>query len=210
MEKPRFPRGVQAPTASSLKTKALARRQGLTLAAFERLRRRADFLRAAKGKRLYSRGFTLQVAERPSTPEAALGRQVPDRGEVLGSRASPGRPGVTRQAFTSAEAAARFGFVVTKRSGGAVERSRIRRRLKEALRLIDPLPARPGYDYVIVARPEALGMRFEALQADLLRAFKKAQNPDFSPQTRHNQDHRAANGPDRARRMSQNGRTPKG
>ncbi len=67
----------------------------------------------------------------------------------------------------------RFGFTVTKLSGGAVQRNRIRRRLKEALRLLDPLPARPGHDYVILARPEALGMPFLALQGELIRALGK-------------------------------------
>ncbi len=52
-------------------------------------------------------------------------------------------------------------------------RNRIRRRLKEALRRLDPLPARPAHDYVILARPEALGMDFSALQAELARALKQ-------------------------------------
>jgi ribonuclease P protein component len=68
----------------------------------------------------------------------------------------------------------RFGFTVNKRCGGAVRRNRIRRRLKEALRLLNPLPARLGYDYVIVARPDALDMGFPALQAELRRAFGRA------------------------------------
>ena len=54
------------------------------------------------------------------------------------------------------DAPPRFGFTVTKQFGGAVQRNLIRRRLKEALRLLKPLPARPGHDYVILARPEAL------------------------------------------------------
>jgi ribonuclease P protein component len=111
-----------------------------------RLKRRADFLRTRQGKSLHALGFVLQAAPRSPAPH--------DDG------ASPAQP--------------RFGFTVTKRCGGAVRRNRIRRRLKEALRLVDPLPARPGYDYVIVARPEALGMAFSDLQAALARALGRA------------------------------------
>ena len=66
---------------------------------------------------------------------------------------------------------ARVGFTVTKKLGGAVVRNRIRRRLKEALRLSPNLETRPDHDYVLMARREALGRRFDLLQADLRRAF---------------------------------------
>jgi ribonuclease P protein component len=66
---------------------------------------------------------------------------------------------------------ARVGFTVTKKLGGAVARNRIRRRLKEALRLSTDLETRPDHDYVVMAQREALGRRFDLLQADLRRAF---------------------------------------
>ena len=46
----------------------------------------------------------------------------------------------------------RTGFTATKRIGGAVERNRAKRRLREAARLILPDLAHPGTDYVFVAR----------------------------------------------------------
>ena len=46
----------------------------------------------------------------------------------------------------------RVGFTATKRIGGAVERNRAKRRMREAARQILPLHARPGFDYVIIAR----------------------------------------------------------
>ena len=92
---------------------------------------------------------------------------------TLGAGTGPAQTGIRRTVFPCAEAQPRFGFTVTKQSGGAVQRNRIRRRLKEALRLLSPLPARPGHDYVILARPEALSMPFLGLQAELLRAFDK-------------------------------------
>jgi ribonuclease P protein component len=46
----------------------------------------------------------------------------------------------------------RAGFTATKRIGGAVERNRAKRRLREAARLLLPSLASPGFDYVFVAR----------------------------------------------------------
>lgn len=46
----------------------------------------------------------------------------------------------------------RAGFTATKRIGGAVERNRAKRRLREAARLLLPALASPGFDYVFIAR----------------------------------------------------------
>jgi len=45
----------------------------------------------------------------------------------------------------------RCGFVVTKQFGGAVERNRAKRRVREAVRLLLPSIS-PGYDVVIIIR----------------------------------------------------------
>jgi ribonuclease P protein component len=51
----------------------------------------------------------------------------------------------------------RLGLSVSRRVGGAVERNRVKRVLREAFRLeAERLP--PGSDYVIVARPDAKGL----------------------------------------------------
>jgi len=46
----------------------------------------------------------------------------------------------------------RAGFTATRRIGGAVERNRAKRRLREAARLLLPALGSPGFDYVFVAR----------------------------------------------------------
>jgi ribonuclease P protein component len=51
-----------------------------------------------------------------------------------------------------AEPVVRAGFTATRRIGGAVERNRAKRRLREAARLLLPSLASPGFDYVFVAR----------------------------------------------------------
>jgi ribonuclease P protein component len=61
----------------------------------------------------------------------------------------------------------RIGFTVTKRQGNSVERNRIRRRLKEAVRLVAGFDMKPGHDYVVVARRDALHAPFETLARSL-------------------------------------------
>ncbi len=66
----------------------------------------------------------------------------------------------------------RFGLTLTKKVGNAVVRNRAKRRLREAVRLAPPdLPARPGHDYVIVGRLEAIRLPFEALGRELARGL---------------------------------------
>ncbi len=50
------------------------------------------------------------------------------------------------------DALVRVGFTATHKIGGAVVRNRAKRRLREAARAILPLHARPGFDYVFIAR----------------------------------------------------------
>ena len=68
---------------------------------------------------------------------------------------------------------ARFGFTVSKQVGGAVERNRIRRRLKAAVRDVLADQTRPDYDYVLIARRPALDIAFAALVADLANALER-------------------------------------
>lgn len=63
----------------------------------------------------------------------------------------------------------RTGFTVTSKQGNAVQRNRIRRRLKEALRVHAAGALKPGHDYVIVGRNDVLSATFESLAAELNR-----------------------------------------
>jgi ribonuclease P protein component len=71
----------------------------------------------------------------------------------------------------------RFGFTVTKALGGAVDRNRIRRRLKSAIQALPLDAAKPGYDYVVIARAGAGTAEFAALQKDLEQALQRVHHP---------------------------------
>ena len=75
----------------------------------------------------------------------------------------------------------RFGFTVTKKTGGAVERNRIRRRLRQALRLGGALAAAQGYDYVFVARRAALTTPFSELIAQMAEGISRIGRTGAAP-----------------------------
>jgi ribonuclease P protein component len=75
----------------------------------------------------------------------------------------------------------RFGFTVSKRiAANAVERNRIRRRLKELVRLADVEYA-SGHDYVLVARRSALSEDFAELRASLGSALAEVRGHRAQP-----------------------------
>jgi len=66
----------------------------------------------------------------------------------------------------------RIGFTCSRKLGNAVARNRAKRRLREIARAVVPLHGRPGWDYVLVGRPQATADRpFADLLADLARAL---------------------------------------
>lgn len=69
--------------------------------------------------------------------------------------------------------AVRFGYTVTKKMGGAPDRSRIKRRLREAVRAKAWALAELGHDYVIISRHKALNCPFEDLLRDMEFAFSR-------------------------------------
>ncbi len=104
----------------------------------ERLKKRRDFLAAAKGSRVPRRAFVLESRRRED------------------------------------DGAARIGFTVSKRvSKKAVERNRIRRRLREAVRLLAPGQALAGHDFVLVGRRSALTERFDRIASELAGGLKQ-------------------------------------
>lgn len=111
------------------------------------LKRRSEFLRVRQGARFATAAFVLEARRRQDKEEPASAVQ------------------------------ARFGFTVSKKVGSAVERNRIRRRLKAAVRDVATGHAKHDFDYVLIARRKALDARFQALVSDLAAALGRVHTP---------------------------------
>jgi len=107
-----------------------------------RLLRHADFERVYKmGRRHFSSSMTVFYWPRPSAPRA---KAVAD--------------------------GLRIGFTVGRALGGAADRNRMKRRLREAVRLSRPL-AGASADLVINPKKVVLALDFQALLNEVRRAF---------------------------------------
>jgi ribonuclease P protein component len=65
----------------------------------------------------------------------------------------------------------RCGFSVSRRVGGAVVRNRVKRRLREILRLAQ---FKPGWDIIFIARPPAAGASFASLEKSVQGLLSRA------------------------------------
>lgn len=85
------------------------------------------------------------------------------------SRASPSA--VVQMQRRGDDGPPRIGFTVTRKLGGAVQRNRIRRRLKEAVRLAAAEHLKAGHDYVIIGRAATAERPFAKLVGDIISAI---------------------------------------
>jgi ribonuclease P protein component len=99
---------------------------------------------------------------------AAAGMRVPGSAFVLQARQRTDVDG------------ARVGFTVTRQIGNAVERNRVKRRLRELVRLANAGSLQHGHDYVLIGRRGALSLPFDEMTRELDTALKRihAQRPE--------------------------------
>ncbi len=73
----------------------------------------------------------------------------------------------------------RVGIVVSSKVGNAVIRNRVRRRLREALRVVaredSRWPAGRGADLLVITRPDAATASYAQLKGSLERALGRAE-----------------------------------
>jgi ribonuclease P protein component len=102
-----------------------------------------------------------RLRQRTEFRAAAAGEKVQTRAFVL-------------QALKRADdGPVRVGFTVSRKVGTAVERNRVRRRLKEAVRQCATTGPPAGHDYVLIGRRAALSMPFDQITDDFKRALRR-------------------------------------
>jgi ribonuclease P protein component len=98
-----------------------------------------------------------------------------------GARA-PAGPFVLQARERGDAAPPRFGFTVSKKVGTAVERNRVRRRLREVVRRNAALIPLTGHDYVLIGRRAALTTPFERINAEFLGAMTRLSRAQEHPE----------------------------
>ncbi|MDZ7905602.1 MAG: ribonuclease P protein component [Cypionkella sp.] len=79
-------------------------------------------------------------------------------------------------------AAIRIGFTASKKIGNAVARNRAKRRMRALVRAVLPDLGRAGWDYVLVAKPQATITRdYADMLADLTRALGQIHSDKVRP-----------------------------
>lgn len=159
------------------------------------LKTSAEFKRVRGGARWGTDAFLLEGKARPKLADAV--------------EAAPRR--TQRKKLEGAGAAGpRFGLTVTKKLGGAVTRNRMRRRLKEVIRGLEPGLARDDFDYVVIARPGALTQPIGDLAAGFRTALARIERSSPGSRKRSNAGtgDRAAPGEVRSDQISQSSATP--
>jgi ribonuclease P protein component len=73
--------------------------------------------------------------------------------------------------------AIRVGYTVSRKVGNSVERNRVRRRLREIVRLSAADRLRSGHDYVLIGRRPALSLPFEQIREDFTKALRRLRTP---------------------------------
>jgi ribonuclease P protein component len=121
----------------------------------------------------------------PKHPMERLKRRTDFRAAAAGARA-PGKAFVLqarkRDQAGGDRDAVRVGFTVSKQVGNAVVRNRVRRRLREAVRLVADAPLCAGHDYVLIGRRAALALPFGDLVRDFATALRRVHLPELASQ----------------------------
>src|SRR6185503_15454295 len=124
---------------------------------------------------------SVREQDRRSAVVERLKRRSDFRAAAEGVRAS-GRGFVLQARQRAEDDAIRVGFTVSRQVGNAVERNRVRRRLREVVRLTTAAAGaarlRSGCDYVLIGRRAALAAPFGEMMQELDRALVRVHASD--------------------------------
>jgi ribonuclease P protein component len=130
-----------------------------------------------------------------------LTRRTDFRAAASGLRAS-GSAFVVQARRRAEDGPVRVGFTVSRQVGNAVERNRVRRRLREMVRLSAGMHG--GHDYVLIGRRAALAAPFGELKRELDVALRRIHDPARSEREAR-PDAKAGTGGERERSLHQAG-----
>jgi ribonuclease P protein component len=116
-----------------------------------RLTRSTDFKRVQNSGKSYAHPLVVLIA----IPSATL-------------KAGPATENRLREALPS-----RVGVAAGRSVGGAVQRNRAKRLLREAMRMLLPT-VRPGWDLILIARQPLPGATYQQVQAALSQLMRRA------------------------------------
>jgi ribonuclease P protein component len=106
-----------------------------------------------------------------------LRRRTDFRAAAAGQRASVGTF-VVQARRRAEDGPVRIGFTVSRQVGNAVERNRVRRRLREMVRLSQGGGMHDGHDYVLIGRRAALAVPFGQMRQELDAALGRIHDPE--------------------------------
>jgi len=109
-----------------------------------------------------------------------LKRRTDFRAAAAGLRASVGTF-VVQARRRAEDGPVRIGFTVSRQVGNAVERNRVRRKLREMVRLSQGGGMRDGHDYVLIGRRAALAVPFGQMRRELDMALGRIHDPERAP-----------------------------
>jgi ribonuclease P protein component len=117
------------------------------------------------------------------------------RAAAAGLRASVGAF-VVQARQRAEDSPVRIGFTVSRQVGNAVERNRVRRRLREMVRLSQGGGMHDGHDYVLIGRRAALAAPFGQMRQELDAALGRIHDPErpLARQDVRQEAHRATGG----------------
>lgn len=109
-----------------------------------------------------------------------LKRRTDFKAAAAGVRA-PGKAFVLQARCRTDNGTVRIGYTVSKQVGNAVERNRVRRRLREIVRHDGAKNLRTGHDYVLIGRRAALALPFGEMIRELETALRRIHAKELAP-----------------------------
>ena len=114
----------------------------------------------------------LTIGRGSNTPRLVMLSRPQDFAAIQGGGTTRSHPLLTARFRRTDLETTRFGLSTGRALGGAVVRNRVRRRLREALRVMAP-SFQPGWDVLIIARPAIVEADHDALVGALRRTLAK-------------------------------------